>query len=160
MGSSSAAARFTLASQTTLMEYPWPHEILSLPGMKQIRCREGTPFFSGPRIAMSGHVAVVDQYAISDNKIHRSCSLNDSKRSYKYDGILETLELAHMTSGGQVILSSKFFDSHWQRGLPLSQTHITDLGVHDVKYFDGPLNLIEILPKVLEKRSDSFPPVT
>ena len=170
--SSSAAARFALASQTTLMEYPWPNEILNLPGMKQRCCRkDGTPFFSGPRVAMSGHVAVLEKYTVGNNKISQrsALSLTESRQSvrstvdigvtYRINGILETLELAHMTSGGQIILSSKFFDSHWQRGLSLSQTHITDLGVHDVKYFDGPLNLIEILPKVLERRSDSFRPV-
>ena len=69
------------------------------------------------------------------------------------------LELAHIASGGQTILSSQFFDSKWQKGLSLSQTRVTDLGVHDIKYFKESVNLIEILPKILQDRTETFPPV-
>jgi len=174
--SCSAAIRFALASQTTLMEYPWPASVLHLPGMKNIANSDGIPYFSGPRVAMSCHVCVLkesratidrgsDRNKIQGSKTKRNgctelkSSLTDNDLSYKCDGLLQAAELADIASGGQVILSSQFSDSHWQRGLSLSQTHVTDLGVHDIKYFSGAQKLIEILPKVLQERSKTFPPV-
>merc|ERR1719353_850887 len=159
--SSSSAVRFTLAAQTTLMEYPWPKSINEAFGNNKVSTlsRDGTPLFNGPCVAMSAHVDLIEKFSLFGSKqLHRSMG-SDHKVSYKYAGILPALELAHIASGGQTVLSSSFFDSKWQKGLSLSQTQVTDLGVHDVRYFSQPEKLIEILPKILQDRSDIFLPL-
>jgi len=159
--SSSSAVRFTLAAQTTLMEYPWPKSINEAFGNSKVSTlsRDGTPLFNGPCVAMSAHVDLIEKFSLFGSKqLQRSMS-SDHKVSYKYAGILPALELAHIASGGQTVLSSSFFDSKWQKGLSLSQTQVTDLGVHDVRYFSQPEKLIEILPKILQDRSDIFLPL-
>merc|ERR1719460_3164080 len=159
--SSSSAVRFTLAAQTTLMEYPWPKAINEAFGNNKVSTlsRDGTPLFNGPCVAMSAHVDLIEKFSLFGSKqLQRSMS-SDHKVSYKYAGILPALELAHIASGGQTVLSSSFFDSKWQKGLSLSQTQVTDLGVHDVRYFSQPEKLIEILPKILQDRSDIFLPL-
>ncbi|QDZ24719.1 adenylate cyclase [Chloropicon primus] len=156
---SSSAVRFTLAAQTTLMEYPWPKSINEAFGYdKSYRSSRGTPLFNGPCVAMSAHVDHIEKFSLFDSETYRSSSAGHTI-SYKYKGILQALELAHIASGGQTVLSSSFFDSKWQRGLSLSQTQVTDLGAHDVRYFAQPVKLIEMLPKVLQDRTNVFGPL-
>lgn len=162
--SSSSAARFTLAAQTTLMEYPWPKSINEVFGNSNASMRvtgkDGTPLFNGPSVAMAGHVDKIEKFDLFSSSLTLRCNSRSLRVTYKYSGILKALELARIANGGQTILSSAFFDSKWQKGLSLSQTQVTDLGIHDVNYFGQPVNLIEILPKVVCERSHYFAPVT
>jgi class 3 adenylate cyclase len=165
--SASAAVRFTLATQATLMEYPWPKEIKEAFQGNNAQAlaklsKDKTPLFNGPCVAMSAHVERIEKISLYDSAASLRTSATSAYKasSYKYKGILEVLELAHIACGGQTILSSQFFDAKWQKGLSLSQTRVTDLGVHDIKYFKESVNLIEILPKILQDRTDCFPPVS
>ena len=162
--SSSSAVRFALAAQTTLMEYPWPKEVNEAFGYYAKAClsRNGTPLFNGPCVAMSAHVTKIEKFSMfeRDDGSFRTNHMNVGHMvCYKYNGILQALELAFIANGGQTVLSSSFFDSKWQRGLSLSQTQVTDLGAHGVRYFSHPVKLIEILPKILQERTDFFSPL-
>ena len=162
--SSSSAVRFALAAQTTLMEYPWPKEVNEAFGYNAKAClsRNGTPLFNGPCVAMSAHVTKIEKFSMfeRDDGSFRTNHMNVGHMvCYKYNGILQALELAFIANGGQTVLSSSFFDSKWQRGLSLSQTQVTDLGAHGVRYFSHPVKLIEILPKILQERTDFFSPL-
>merc|ERR1712072_1587550 len=109
---------------------------------------------------MSAHVDHIENFNLYESEnIMRSSLSSGNKMTYKYKGILPALELAFIASGGQTVLSSSFFDSKWQKGLSLSQTQVTDLGAHDVRFFSHPVKLIEILPKILQDRTDYFPPL-
>ena len=155
----SSAVRFTLAAQTTLMEYPWPKEVNEAFG-RTTMCfsKDGVPLYNGPCVAMSAHVTKIEKFPMFECEGRSKSSVGHSI-SYKYNGILQALELAFIANGGQTVLSSSFFDSKWQRGLSLSQTQVTDLGAHGVRYFSHPVKLIEILPKILQERTDFFSPL-
>ena len=150
--SPSAAIRFGLSAQAKLMEYPWRAEILNSSRMKEVKCKRGFPIFSGPRLAMGGHV--------TDVGILNGSNGGATRVDYRASiGILQAVELATLANGGQLILSQELFDSNWQQGLSLSQLRVVDLGRHDIRYFDRSEGVVELLPRVLEERSLSFPPL-
>ena len=116
------------------MEYPWPREIKEAFQGNNAQAlaklsKDKTPLFNGPCVAMSAHVERIEKISLYDSAASLKTSTTSAYKasSYKYKGILEVLELAHIACGGQTILSSQFFDAKWQKGLSLSQTRVTDL---------------------------------
>lgn len=149
------ALKMSHTLQMLAMTVDWPSELHEW-CCNEEHSAEGKLLFKGPKMAVGIHLS--SDYSIrpvpltKPNPIHEA-SLTD----YLGPGEEITKVLSDVAHGGQVILSENAWAAV-QDQLP-GGPHVISLGTHIIKEscFSGPMMLMEVMPKQLNKRSFGKP---